>query len=611
METAIAAQAAAGAIAGLSQAAVRKIFSAASGKVRELRREAEIELGLTFRSYLTYAWENNSRIKTLLYRHTPRYLYDFYECIGLLCHNRVVDPSDVNNLLDAGHRLLVTGTGGSGKSMMMRHLFLNTVERTDLVPLLVELRGLNNREYRGIQEYLRHALAQQRLRFEREEYFTYSLEAGCYVFLLDGYDEVRGDLAARVGEDIQDLSCRFPDNWYILSSRPLPEFVGWKNFRELRALSMTRAQALRLIRKLDYDPPVRDRFCRELEAGLYEKQKTFASNPLLLTIMLMTFGNCATIPDTLNEFYEQAFHTLFREHDATKGTYRRDIFSKLGYDDFKAVFACFCFKSFFESQFQFTAPQALDYIAAARDRVRLRQPLDSEAYLRDLTESVCMLVREGLQYRFAHRSFQEYFAAVYTNQLSDRQQRELLLAWTENRGYRRSTRYLDMLCELAPARFEQNYLIHVLREMRERAAALGGPYSGVRLIFSALELRLEDETWTDWETLLTLEAPHYLDAVKWACRLGQYVPPEESPEELRQEKEAARWLLDAYPPLESDPLSVWVPFQMLEEAGALERVRPLVLWQERRFRWVMDYLAGLEREPVSQPRRFSELLRDL
>lgn len=91
-----------------------------------------------------------------------------------------------------------------------------------------------------------------------------------------------------------------------------------------------------------------------LENGMFEKYRSFASNPLLLSIMLMTFDERAEIPDKLNDFYEQAFSALFNVHDGSKDCFKRDIKSGLGADDFKTVFAYFCFKSYFKGDYQFT-----------------------------------------------------------------------------------------------------------------------------------------------------------------------------------------------------------------------------------------------------------------
>ena len=84
------------------------------------------------------------------------------------------------------------------------------------------------------------------------------------------------------------MSKKYPENHYILSSRPLEEFMGWNQFEELHAMPLSKEQALSLINKIEYDQIIKDKFYKELDEYLYEKYETFASNPLLLTIMLLT-----------------------------------------------------------------------------------------------------------------------------------------------------------------------------------------------------------------------------------------------------------------------------------------------------------------------------------
>ena len=79
-----------------------------------------------------------------------------------------------------------------------------------------------------------------------------------------------------------------------------------------------------------------------------------------------------------------------------------------------------------------------------------------------------MLVREGLEYRFSHRSFQEYFAALYTMQLDDLQQEQFLKSWLKTNGVSiSSSNYLDMLYELQPRRFVKNVIAPGIRELKE------------------------------------------------------------------------------------------------------------------------------------------------
>ena len=446
-------------ITDLAKTTAQTLYQKVRDYVTDIQKKEEIDFGYAYENYLKYAKTTHEKMKTLLYRHAAKDIYSFYECVGLNRNEDIIDTADINNVLEIGNKIIVTGTGGSGKSVMMKHFFLNILETTHYVPVLIELRGLNEYDEKGInlEEYIYEVMGTLKFKIERK-YFEYSLETGCYVILLDGFDEVKNEISNSVTNQIVAMSKKYPENHYILSSRPLEEFMGWNQFEELHAMPLSKEQALSLINKIEYDQIIKDKFYKELDEYLYEKYETFASNPLLLTIMLLTFESRASIPDKLNDFFEQAFTTLFHTHDATKGGYKRDIRSKLGYEDFKAVFSYFCFKSFFNSDYKFSENKALEYIGAAKQKRIIDTYFNSMDYLKDLTNSVCMLIHEGLEFRFSHRSFQEYFAALYTVQLSDSQQKRFLKLWLQD----------NMLYELQPLRFVKNIISPAIRELQEK-----------------------------------------------------------------------------------------------------------------------------------------------
>jgi len=461
---------AANVITDLAKSTARSLFKKVKDLLTDTSNKLEIEFGEAFEDYLDYSIEVYSKIKTLLYKHTPKDIYSFFECVGVSREGKDnVDTSDINNVLNIGNKLILTGTGGIGKSVMMKHFFLNTIKNTELVPLIVELRGLNNLEAENIDliDYIFNNMTKLKFRM-RKEYFEYSLEIGCYVVLLDGYDEVKNNISNDISQQILDLCNQYPENYYIVSSRPLQEFVGWNQFEEIKALPLSKTQALSLIQKLDYDEAIKAKFLRELNNGLYDKYQTFASNPLLLTIMLMTFENRMSIPDKLNDFFDQAFTTLFHAHDATKSGFSREIHSKLGYEDFKSVFAHFCFKSFFNSDYKFSEGKILNYLNETKKKKIVDADFDSSKYLKDLTNSVCVIVHDGLEYSFSHRAFQEYFAAVYTMQLNDNQQKKFIKMWLTEENYRSTSSYLEMLYELQSTRFIKNVLNPALNEMKKK-----------------------------------------------------------------------------------------------------------------------------------------------
>ena len=434
---------------------------------KDLDAKDAIRYQTAYEKYLINTEQKNSKIKTIIYRRVPKDLYSFYECIGVSCNGKTISTENINNLFTLGNKLIVTGTGGVGKSILFKHLFLNTIAETGLIPVLLELRSFNICDIRDISmfEAIYKSLCDNGFELS-EEYFEYSMQEGGYVIFLDGYDEVNRDKAEKVTGEIKALAEKYNRNKYLLSSRPSEEFIGWNDFCEVETLKLNKQQALDLIKKIDFDKSAKETFYNELNNSLYEKYKSFASNPLLLNIMLLTFQKHASIPDRLNDFYEEAFVTLFNVHDATKDSYVRDIRSGLGCEDFKLIFSYICFKSYFNGEFQFSEARLRSYIQSARQKFD-RYTFGVEEFQEDLTQSVCMLVKEGMIYHFSHRSFQEYFAAWYTCKLVDDVQSKLLLNWIKESDSVFSDSYFQMLFDLQSEKVNKIIICPMLKEVKK------------------------------------------------------------------------------------------------------------------------------------------------
>jgi len=454
-------------ISDLAKNVAKTILQKLTKIYKDVLNKDDIDYGTAFENYLKDAQKNISMSKTILYGQVPHDLYSFFECIGIRNKKDIIDTSNINNILQIGHKIIITGTGGIGKSVLMKHCFLNAIKNTYYIPVLVELRGLNEFELDdiSIEKYIYRTLGNFGFNLE-EEYYKYSLETGCYLILFDGYDEVKNAYSQKITNEIINFGTKYSDNHIIVSSRPLDEFIGWSDFIEYSSMSLNKEQALSLVSKLDYDEELKEKFYNQLKEELFDKYRSFASNPLLLTIMLMTFEERISIPDSKTDFYEQAFSTLFHRHDANKkGKFKREIQSGLGYEDFKKIFSYFCFRSFFKNQYEFTEKSALENIAKAKEKAYSFDEFKDMDFLNDMIKAACMLIPEGLNYRFAHRSFQEYFAAVYTTQLSDDEQKQFIISWLKSESSRLTTDFLDILCELQPDRFVKNILYGPLTEL--------------------------------------------------------------------------------------------------------------------------------------------------
>lgn len=497
------------------------------GKIKKFFKDLDAKDSIRYKTayekYLINTEQKVSKIKTIIYRRAPKDLYSFYECIGVRYNGNTINTENINDILRIGNKIIVTGTGGVGKSILFKHLFLNTVAETEYIPVLIELRSFNIYDVKDISIYTAIYKCLEDNGFElSEEYFEYSLREGAYIIFFDGYDEVNRDKTEKITSEIKALSEKYGGNKFFVSSRPSEEFIGWNNFCEVETLKLNKQQALNLVKKLEFDEVVKDTFYKELDRTLYDKYESFASNPLLLNIMLLTFQKHASIPERLNDFYDEAFVTLFNVHDATKDSYVRDIRSGLGCEDFKLVFSYICFKSYFNGEFQFSESRLRFYIQQAKEKFN-RFNFTVENFQEDLTQSVCMLVKEGGIYRFSHRSFQEYFAAWYTCKLVDDVQAKLLLNWIQESDSVLSDSYFTMLFDLQSEKVNKIILCPILKEIKKLYLQYGFSIELLNILFKGMKFtkRLNGEE-TRYITTLTIKNQYLCYGLMLNNRLNMF-----------------------------------------------------------------------------------------
>lgn len=457
-------------IAGCVKAILEKYTDPVIDKISSFCKDEwekfKVDFDISFRDYLKNSVEKYGKIKTILYRTEPKYIYDFFVCPDLRKgRDTVVDGSSIDNIIDISNFVIIQGAGGIGKSTFLKHLLLNEISQHDLIPVFVELKELNalDGDY-DIIEFVFQRLNDLGSTIKKD-YMDYALQSGCFLFLLDGYDEIFSDRKDVFFRKLERFCDKYSNNCFVISSRPYSEFVEFQRFTVLEVQKLRKQQALELISKIEYDEEIKQRFLMALDESLYEKHSSFASNPLLLSIMLLTFDNYAEIPEKLHLFYANAFETLYYKHDATKAGYRREMKCPLTYDVFKKVFAQFCFYTYYQGKIELTQD---DICAALQKGISDVPPFNPMNFLYDLVNSICVLYKDGLNYKFTHRSFQEYFTAVFLKEMSDQHMTKLGTRLAKKDFSRLShDSVFPMLRDMAEYRFEQNILLPLIVEFED------------------------------------------------------------------------------------------------------------------------------------------------
>lgn len=168
-------------------------------------------------------------------------------------------------------------------------------------------------------------------------------------------------------------------------------------------------------------------------------------------------------------FYDQAYKTMSRLHDATKGGFKRPLYTKLTPEAFGKAFSCFCARTYWKETLEFNNDIFCNYMEKAIGELNSEQyKVPAKDYLRDLVDNLCIMYREGGKYYFIHRSFQEYFTALYFSYAYD-SKLEKFGDFVESSKIRSGQdKTFDMLYEMIPEKVEKFIFMPFLERIIKR-----------------------------------------------------------------------------------------------------------------------------------------------
>ena len=382
--------------------------------VESLRRQGQAAakksiIERTISRYVTEIYSKNIKTKTYFFQDEPRYFYDFYIPLNVSIGKEIFEHFSYNKALFMGNLIAIVGAAGSGKTILMKHLLLDCINEGHQIPLFLELRDYNLSQ-ENFDDWILSKLGVLSNVISHDSLFDL-FDAGRIILFLDGYDEVTHEKRVDVTTAVTGYASRYPDTKIIISSRPDDVFRGWIGFTTLSVCQLDKEQALQLLKLLPYDREAKNKFIYELENKLFSSHASFLTNPLLLTIMLITYGKYADIPNKLSLFYNQAFEALYQKHDAAKGIFKRPLLSKLDIDDYSNIFSSFCLQTYVKRHFRFSHSDAIVYLKKAIRSSGLN--ISADNFLTDSKQGINMLVDDGIELSYSHRSFQEFFVARY------------------------------------------------------------------------------------------------------------------------------------------------------------------------------------------------------
>ncbi|MEA4898699.1 MAG: NACHT domain-containing protein [Christensenellaceae bacterium] len=435
--------------------------------------------------YLRNAKSKYSTVKTLLYSDQPRPFYDFYVCnnierriytssrFGTSYQTKTISNATATLLSDCSKFVILSGTGGLGKSMMMRHLLLDSIENHDvttLIPVFIPLKDYDASS-NGLLEYVYGKLDSLGGGITKTQFENSLVTGGC-LLLFDGLDEISSSYGKRFEQELEAFTDKYPNNLFVISSRPYSSFVSFSRFTVLQLRPFSKQQALQLVDNLEFrpdEPAIKNKFRDQLDQTLYQTHYEFSTNPLLLTIMLMTFEQFAEVPSKMHIFYQEAFLALSQKHDASKGAYKRTLKTGLTADRFSDCFAEICSRSYHDEKFELSETEFAQYYDVLKERQKSGdQNATAADFLYDLCSNMCLMYYESGKYHFTHRSFQEYFCALYFSKQKDKNLKSIgdFFEYKRRRTYGDKT--FSMLYDMIPEKVEEYIFVPFLTTLFQK-----------------------------------------------------------------------------------------------------------------------------------------------
>lgn len=401
-------------------------------------------------TYIGNFVDKYSKIKTFLYSEERRNFYDVYFPLSLRCGNAKINmPENPDELFVENNFITLLGHAGCGKTMILRHLFLSACEKSSKLPLVIELRKLKS--FKGdFNEYIfeqvfNFKLSQNHTIYER------MLKAGKFLFLLDGYDEISIEQKDALTRNLEDFVDRYPNNCFLLTSRPGADAETFERFENYYVCALKSDQVSAFIDKQfanskEDDLELANRIKSMLAESVGTPYMRYMKSPLLLSMFILTYNEHPELPRHISSFYYNVFDTLYSKHDAKSkaGGYQHEKKSKLSQDDIKCVLEAFCFLSYMQSTYEFSSEYLHKTLPGILSLLKFECKVDELIY--DLSVAISIMVLDGTNYVFPHRSLQEYFAASYIANLREDAKKEIYTEkFINNARTERSTFW--QLCE--------------------------------------------------------------------------------------------------------------------------------------------------------------------
>ncbi len=370
-------------------------------------------------------------------------------------------------LLTEHSRLVIIGEPGSGKTTLLEYLILELLENPDYyqskfkfpqqpVPLFIQLRFLEPNNLPKLNTISNICLPEILHSECPDNFFREYIDQGCSVFFFDGLDEVTiPEERRKVSNWIDELSAAFPNNRYIVTSRIIgyreaPLHNGFHKFRlcdfdreDIKQFVFNWQAAVDMPHPNEADSDRNSRIRKEVERLLkIMKEKPgirqLASNPLLLTIVLLVYNSRTRLPEERGRLYDECIDVLLEHIQKARldeardgGSFKPTQGLKLEQqrDLLKSTALWLHERGLREEK----EDQICDNVLANQFPAIGLDPSEAKPFIEEVEQRSGLIIHRGSGVGFSHLTFQEYLTAL---ELSDNEDNKETIEFLAERRLR-------------------------------------------------------------------------------------------------------------------------------------------------------------------------------
>lgn len=251
-----------------------------------------------------------------------------------------------------------------------------------------------------------------------------------------------------VTTDIQNFIKKSGNNVFFLTSRPEKALASFGEFIEFQIKPLKKEEAYDLLRRYDRTGKVSEALITKLKDPDFSNIEEFLETPLLVSLLFTAYEYKQTIPFKKHVFYRQVYDALFDSHDLSKGdSFIRTKKANLGIDDFHSILRHVGYVCMKLGRIEFTKDEILNHIKKSKEFNIGKQFKESD-FLEDIITNVPLFNKDGLYYRWAHKSIQEYFAAQFIYLDSKENQEKILTSLFNSKEFLRFYNVLDLYYDI-------------------------------------------------------------------------------------------------------------------------------------------------------------------